>query len=80
MIERASRDFPLDLGRSVIIGDHLSDAGVARHFPGMRGIMVLTGHGTGQHEKILAGEAAKPDHVAQDLGAAVAWLLRSSGW
>lgn len=79
MIERAGRDFPLDLGRSVIIGDHLTDAGVARHFPGMLGILVLTGHGAGQHEKILAGEAGPPDHVAQDLAAAVGWLLRMSG-
>ncbi len=79
MIERAHRDFGVDLGRSVIIGDHLSDAGVAEHFCGMRGIMVLTGHGAGQHEKIQAGDAQAPDHVAADLSAAVAWLLGSPG-
>jgi heptosyltransferase-2 len=79
MVERACRDFRLALGRSVIIGDHLSDAGVARHFPGMRGIMVLTGHGAGQHEKLLAGEAPRPDHVATDLVAAVEWLLQGPG-
>jgi histidinol phosphatase-like enzyme len=79
MIERARRDFELDIGRSVIIGDHGSDAGVARHFPGMRGIMVLTGHGAGQYEKIQAGEVPPPDHVAADLMSAVAWLLQRSG-
>ncbi len=79
MIERARRDFELDIGRSVIIGDHGSDAGVARHFPGMRGIMVLTGHGTGQYEKIQANEVPPPDHVAADLMSAVAWLLQRSG-
>jgi heptosyltransferase-2 len=78
MVEQASRDFRLDLGRSAIIGDHLSDAGVAAHFPGMRGIMVLTGHGRGQYERIVAGEGARPDHVAADLGSAVEWLLEGS--
>ena len=79
MVERACRDFPVDLGRSVIIGDHSSDAVVARHFPGMRGILVRTGHGAGQVEKVQAGEAPRPDHVAEDLRAAVTWLLRESG-
>ena len=79
MIERAREDFPLDLGRSVVVGDHLSDAGVARHFPGMRGIMVLTGHGAGQYEKVRTGEAPPPDHVAADLASAVTWLLGTSG-
>jgi D,D-heptose 1,7-bisphosphate phosphatase len=79
MIERARQDFTLDLGRSVIIGDHLSDAAVARHFPGMRAIMVLTGHGAGQYEKLQAGEAPQPDHVAADLASGVAWLLDHAG-
>jgi heptosyltransferase-2 len=79
MVERACQDFSLALERSVVIGDHLGDAGVARNFSGMQGIMVLTGHGAGQHDKILAGEAARPDHVATDLAAAVEWLLRGSG-
>jgi D-glycero-D-manno-heptose 1,7-bisphosphate phosphatase len=79
MIERAEQDLRLDLARSVIIGDHLSDAAVARHFPGMRAIMVLTGHGGGQYEKIQTGEAPRPDHVAADLPSGVAWLLEQAG-
>lgn len=79
MVERARQDFGLDLGRSVIVGDHSSDAAVARHFPGMRGVMVLTGHGAGEHEKILTGAVPAPDHVADDLLAAVNWWLGISG-
>ena len=79
MVEQARQDFGLDVARSVIVGDHLSDAAVARHFPGMRGIMVLTGHGAGQYEKVQAGATPVPDHVAPDLGSAVEWLLRQSG-
>lgn len=79
MVEQARRDFGLDVARSVIVGDHLSDAAVARHFPGMRGIMVLTGHGAGQYEKVQAGATPVPDHIAPDLRSAVEWLLRQSG-
>jgi D-glycero-D-manno-heptose 1,7-bisphosphate phosphatase len=75
MAAQAQRDLGLDLARSVIFGDHLSDAGVARHFPGMRSILLLTGHGAAQLAKIESGEATRPDHVAPDLRAAVHWLL-----
>ncbi|HYL82105.1 MAG TPA: lipopolysaccharide heptosyltransferase II, partial [Candidatus Acidoferrum sp.] len=75
MILRAAREFPLDLPRSVIVGDHLSDARVADAFPGMRGVLLLTGHGRGQLAKIEAGAAGSPAHIAQDLRAAVDWVL-----
>ncbi|MCX5736660.1 MAG: HAD family hydrolase [candidate division NC10 bacterium] len=75
MVERARQDLGVNPARSVIIGDHGSDAGVARHFPGMLAIMVLTGHGSCQYEKVEKGELPMPDHVAADLGSAVAWLL-----
>ncbi len=75
MAEQAREALGLDLSRSVIFGDHVSDAGVARHFPGMRSVLVLTGHGAGQLAKIESGEAPRPDHVASDLRRAVDWLL-----
>jgi heptosyltransferase-2 len=75
MIRRAAEDANLDPARSVIIGDHSTDAAVARGFPGMRGVLLLTGHGAGQAEKVERGEVARPDHVAADLAAAVQWVL-----
>jgi D-glycero-D-manno-heptose 1,7-bisphosphate phosphatase len=75
MVRRAIAEFGVEAGRSAIFGDHLSDAGVAASFPGMRAALVLTGHGAGQWEKIQQGEAPMPDHVAPDLLAAVQWLL-----
>lgn len=79
MVRRAAAELGLDPARSVIIGDHLSDAGVAAGFPGMRGILLLTGHGPGQQEKLERGEAEPPDHVAADILAAVRWLLAEPG-
>jgi heptosyltransferase-2 len=75
MVRRAVEEYGLDPARSVIVGDHSTDTLVARQFPGMRGVLVRTGHGAGQAEKIRAGELEPPDHVAADLSAAVRWLL-----
>lgn len=79
MIQRAVREHGLDPGRSVVIGDHVSDAVLARAFPGMRGIMLRTGHGGEQWQKIQNGELAGPEHVADDLRAAVQWFLARAG-
>jgi len=75
MVQRAVRDLRLDPSRSVIIGDHVSDVALAQSFPGMRSILLLTGHGRDQVSKIERGEAPRPDHVAADLSAAVRWRL-----
>jgi D-glycero-D-manno-heptose 1,7-bisphosphate phosphatase len=75
MIRRAVAELGVDPARSVIFGDHLSDAGVAAAFPGMRAVLLLTGHGASQWQQIQRGESPMPDHVASDLLAAVRWLL-----
>ncbi len=75
MAAGAAQELGLDLSRSVIFGDHITDAGVARHFPGMRSVLLLTGHGAGQAAKVEAGEAPPPDHIAADLKSGVDWLL-----
>ncbi len=79
MVRQALRDLGLDPSRSVIIGDHASDAELARAFPGMQGVMLRTGHGAQESEKIQRGELPVPDHVAEDLPAAVDWLLARAG-
>jgi heptosyltransferase-2 len=75
MVRRAVAELKLDPSRSVIIGDHSTDARVARAFPGMRGVLVRTGHGAAQAEQVARGELEAPDHVAADLAAAVQWVL-----
>ena len=75
MIHQAMRDLDLDPARSVVIGDHGTDAALAQTFPGMRAILVRTGHGAEEWEKIQAGRSARPDYVAENLREAVEWFL-----
>lgn len=79
MVHRAIRDLGLDPSRSVAIGDHVTDAALAQAFPGMVGIMLRTGHGAEQWQKIREGALELPEHVADDLRAAVAWFLARAG-
>ena len=79
LIHRAIRDLGLDPSRSVVIGDHVTDAALAQAFAGMVGIMLRTGHGVEQWQKIQDGAVAGPEHVADDLAAAVEWFLARAG-
>ena len=79
MVERAARELHLDPARSVVIGDHSSDAALARSFPGMQGVLLLTGHGEEQWQRIQAGTLPAPDRTAADLAAAVQGLLAQRG-
>ena len=67
----AAREYGLDLSRCFMIGDRESDiqAGVNA---GVISILVLTGVG----QETLAKQAAKPDHIANDIAEAAAWILR----
>jgi len=63
----------------VVIGDHVTDAAMAQAFPGMVGIMLRTGHGAEQWQKVRDGVLTMPEHVADDLKAAVEWFLARAG-
>jgi D-glycero-D-manno-heptose 1,7-bisphosphate phosphatase len=52
--EQAAQDYGLDLSRSYVIGDHLSDINFAKAFGG-RGAYVLTGHG-GHHRNSVPAD------------------------
>jgi hypothetical protein len=45
----------------------------------MVGIMLRTGHGADQWQKIREGALELPEHVADDLRQAVAWFLARRG-
>ncbi|MBI2524913.1 MAG: HAD family hydrolase [Candidatus Rokubacteria bacterium] len=78
LLLRAASDLDLDLAASVVIGDKISDVGVA-HAVGAAGVLVLTGYGRGEWEHRRQHWRLKPDHIAEDLFDAVEWALARRG-
>jgi len=71
LIKKAARDLNLDLSQSYMVGDKATDIEAGKR-AGTKTIMVLSGRGN--NEK---GRLTDPaDHVADNLQAAVTWLLK----
>lgn len=72
LIDQATREWPVDLGHSVMIGDKDSDvlAGAAR---GLASYLVLTGHG--REHAAWAEQSGQP--VCEDLFAAASAITKS---
>ena len=77
MIRQAAARFAIDLARSFVVGDKLSDVELAVN-AGARGILVRTGSG---HDVVEAAGGAVPGaaFVAANLMEATAWMLGQSG-
>jgi histidinol-phosphate phosphatase family protein len=75
MLHKAEKELGIDLARSVVIGDKYSDVETA-HRVGIPGILVLTGYGEKERERILQEGLPSPEHIAPDLLAAVRWWLQ----
>ncbi len=73
LLTRAAADLGLDLSRSWTVGDKISDVLAGRR-AGTGSILVLTGYGLGEWEFRRSRWPTKPDHVAEDLLAAVEWI------
>ncbi|MGA7934938.1 MAG: HAD family hydrolase [Kovacikia sp.] len=74
MLVAAAWEHNLDLSRSFMIGDKATDVDMA-HNAGCIGILVQTGFG----DRVLSGNYqhhTQPDYIAQDLTAAVDWILQ----
>ena len=74
LIRRAQADFGLTLSETYMIGDSLKDLECARNAGCGTRILVRTGHGR-KSEQLCRETGIKTDHVADDLAAAVTWLL-----
>jgi D-glycero-D-manno-heptose 1,7-bisphosphate phosphatase len=72
MLLRAARELDLDLPRSFAVGDSARDLLAGRN-AGARAILVRTGYG--RRTEAECGAALPADHVADDLAAAVEWVL-----
>ena len=76
MLQKAVREMHLDLARSLIIGDKYSDIAAGKAL-GLQAVLVRTGEGLRQHARYEADDAVpQPDHIADDVLAAVRWLLK----
>ena len=75
MREEAARKLALDLRKSFMIGDTLSDIKTG-HAAGCRSILVKTGKGQREILRIKDGPEP-PDFVAENLTKAVNWLLKN---
>lgn len=73
MLLRAAAEHGIDLRRSFVIGDKISDLEAGRR-AGSHTILVLTGYGREGWRAVQEGDF-QPDHVGQDLLAAVYWIL-----
>ncbi|AGB42166.1 histidinol-phosphate phosphatase family protein [Halobacteroides halobius DSM 5150] len=74
MLLQGAEEFDLDLNKSYMVGDKISDVETARRV-GAKGILVLTGYGRGNYENDRDSWEVKPDYVAEDLHDAVEWIL-----
>ena len=76
MIDQAKEDFAIDMSRSFVVGDYITDIGLA-HAAGIPGILVRTGYGEASSRQFVEND--KPDYIADDLLAAVTWRGRVLG-
>jgi D,D-heptose 1,7-bisphosphate phosphatase len=75
MLLQAAAELKIDLENSFIIGDTAKDI-IAGKSVGCRAVLVLTGHGKRELESIPSDSSQSyPDFVAEDLPAAVRWVL-----
>jgi D-glycero-D-manno-heptose 1,7-bisphosphate phosphatase len=77
LLERAAREHDIDLRRSFVVGDRYGDVELA-HGTDSRGILVRTGYGEEDLRENGAAWPRQPDFVADDLAAAVDWILRQT--
>ncbi|MCI5165836.1 MAG: D-glycero-beta-D-manno-heptose 1,7-bisphosphate 7-phosphatase [Candidatus Electrothrix sp. GM3_4] len=74
LLEQAAAELNIDLSRSFMVGDRWSDLKCGDR-AGATSILVLTGYGRGDLEYIGPQQKMQPATVAEDLPAAVGWIL-----
>lgn len=75
MIKMAQQIVDIDIANSVSIGDKLSDVQLCQNLGG-RGILVLTGYGTSERDRIESS-GIRPDFIADTVLDAARWLEKN---
>ncbi len=78
MLLRGAKEFGLDLSRSYVIGDKISDVYFAKA-GGAKGILVTTGYGLGELAHQRAGWRCEPHAIVPDVYAASRWIFEKEG-
>jgi D-glycero-D-manno-heptose 1,7-bisphosphate phosphatase len=78
LLKEASKDHGIDLAASYIVGDKLIDIELA-YKVGAKGILVLTGYGKDELEKINDVPEIRPAYVADTLFDAAKWIINDFG-
>jgi D-glycero-D-manno-heptose 1,7-bisphosphate phosphatase len=78
LIERAAREFEIDLAQSWMVGDRYSDIELARNAQ-VRSAFVLSGYGRDEWEYQRPAWTHEPDMVAEDLLQAVKKIVIGDG-
>lgn len=74
MLNRAAKKLDIDFSRSYVVGDKLSDIELGP-VTGAKAIMVRTGFGEREAEKISDGDHPAPNYIAYGIKDAVEWIL-----
>jgi D-glycero-D-manno-heptose 1,7-bisphosphate phosphatase len=74
MLERAAREFDLDLAASFMVGDRYRDLETGFR-AGARSILVLSGYGEAEYASDSQRWRRQPDYVARDLSDAAEWII-----
>ncbi|HEY8278266.1 MAG TPA: HAD-IIIA family hydrolase [Bdellovibrionota bacterium] len=77
LVYEAQAHLGIDLARSALIGDRLTDIRTGKSAPVGLTVLVRTGDGKEEEGRIAEADQPNPDHVADDLGAAIAWVLKN---
>jgi D-glycero-D-manno-heptose 1,7-bisphosphate phosphatase len=78
LLHQAECLFDIDWHGSYLVGDSARDLWAGQDHPLTR-ILVKSGKPWQEHLAALEAEGSRPDHVAQDLAEAAAWILSRSG-
>ena len=74
MLRQAADECNLDVNRSYLVGDKLSDIECAGR-AGVKGILVLTGYGAEECKRLDRAPGVHPSFIAADLREAAGWIV-----
>ena len=77
MFLQAAQDLDIDLEQSYMIGDHWSDA-EAGMAAGCQAILLRTGHGPQEIDRVAEEQLSSLAFVAEDLAEAAEWIIETS--